>query len=682
MRTSHLAIRKRIVNEKLSITDEQLFASPAYAAYLTDLAEAASKRYKRSIKVRTFWDDSDDAAVAWTDNRIIHINTGNSITRSYPTRKLRADSIAGLAGHELGHILYTDFTMLAVYSEALDAGRFYPNVPNELTMDEQDALDEYRQYIADKDKPALAAVAHAAHTISNILEDIYIEARMCDTFPGVYRTGILLNSIRMMEVMPTITDQIDHGDMGFAILCNLLLQYCRSGEVNNLTGYNGEYMEKLVECIPLADDAVYDTDARVRYDCTNRILLKWWKYIRELIEQFRKNQEDAKQQLSEQLGGNTPMPLGKGKPVAGKFMHDRDAEELEKTIIQQVVAEETGRIALEKTDSFDEGSNPGVTHDNTYEGSGYTSTEEDMNRILTGMAEELVEAQMEDELTAELQEEADRIEYGNAHKGIHVTIHRIAQSEESLVQSYSRIAPPLLLLSKRIQSRVTDLLKDRRDGGKQTNLLMGRRINARAFAQEDGKVFYNNRLPEESMNLAVALLVDESGSMSSSDRITYARSASIVLYDFCVKLGIPVIVYGHTSYDRDVDMYAYAEFDSHDKKDCCRMMDMSARGGNRDGAALRYVAERLMTRDEETKLLILISDGQPASYDYSGTAAEADLRGIKREYQNKGITMFAAAIGSDKENIERIYKDGFLDITDLNQLPVNLTRLIMRYIKG
>jgi nitric oxide reductase activation protein len=111
------------------------------------------------------------------------------------------------------------------------------------------------------------------------------------------------------------------------------------------------------------------------------------------------------------------------------------------------------------------------------------------------------------------------------------------------------------------------------------------------------------------------------------------------------------------------------------------MMDMSARGGNRDSAALRYVAERLMTRDEETKLLILISDGQPASYDYSGTAAAADLRGIKREYQNKGITIFAAAIGSDKENIERIYKDGFLDITDLNQLPAKLTAVIKRFMK-
>ena len=29
--------------------------------------------------------------------------------------------------------------------------------------------------------------------------------------------------------------------------------------------------------------------------------------------------------------------------------------------------------------------------------------------------------------------------------------------------------------------------------------------------------------------------------------------------------------------------------------------------------------------------------------------AEADLRGIKREYANKGVTMIPAAIGKDKE---------------------------------
>ena len=43
--------------------------------------------------------------------------------------------------------------------------------------------------------------------------------------------------------------------------------------------------------------------------------------------------------------------------------------------------------------------------------------------------------------------------------------------------------------------------------------------------------------------------------------------------------------------------------------------------------------------------------------------------------------MFAAAIGADKANIERIYKEGFLDITDLNKLPMNLTKLVLRYLK-
>ncbi len=140
-------------------------------------------------------------------------------------------------------------------------------------------------------------------------------------------------------------------------------------------------------------------------------------------------------------------------------------------------------------------------------------------------------------------------------------------------------------------------------------------------------------------------------------------------------------IYGHTEED-DVELYAYAEFDSIDNKDHYRLMDMGARCGNRDGAALRYVAERLMTRPEAIKLLIIISDGQPAADNYYGTAAEADLRGIKKEYASKGIKIFAAAIGDDKENIQRIYQDGFLDITRLERLPVNLGKLVIQQIKN
>jgi nitric oxide reductase activation protein len=110
-------------------------------------------------------------------------------------------------------------------------------------------------------------------------------------------------------------------------------------------------------------------------------------------------------------------------------------------------------------------------------------------------------------------------------------------------------------------------------------------------------------------------------------------------------------------------------------------MDISARCSNRDGAALRFVAERLSMRHEDIRILILVSDGQPADTGYGGTAAEEDLRGIKREYTRKGLLFVAAAIGSDKENIERIYGDAFLDITDLSKLPVALTTVVKRHIR-
>ena len=93
MRTSHIAIRKKIADTKSKLTDEQIFASAQYAAYLTDIAEGTTRRYKRSSRVITYWDDSPHAGIANTDNRVIRLNVGNDLTRSFPTRKLKAMSL-------------------------------------------------------------------------------------------------------------------------------------------------------------------------------------------------------------------------------------------------------------------------------------------------------------------------------------------------------------------------------------------------------------------------------------------------------------------------------------------------------------------------------------------------------------------------------------------------------------
>lgn len=594
-------------------------------------------------------------------------------------------------GHECGHILFSDFTMLDTYHQTLSGGRFYPQMPEDLSARQEKSLREILEFFEAKDKAVIQALSRIAHSLMNMMEDVYIESRMCDAFPGSLRTGILLNNLRFAEEMDSVTEEINNQHHEVIIVANLLIQYAKTGDINNLDGYKGPYLNTVYECIPYIDDASYDDDSKVRFDATNKMLLLLWPYmesfIRQVREDIKNNTDKAGADLGSQLAGGIPAPGGTGKPVAGsaakqKVSHDPSSDDEDRKQLQQVLDYEDGRIELEKTDEIREDGDGGTSRTNDYAGAGYVSqAAADMEHLMTQLAEEAAYASYEEELSEELQAESDKIRYGNAHRGMHINVNRMAYVDPSYMEAYQKVAPPLLLISKRLQKQISQLLKDYREGGKLDNLPMGKRINVRNAVRNDGRLFYKLKLPNDRTDIAVVILNDESGSMSSCNRITYARSASIILHDFCKGLDIPVAIYGHSEFD-DVELYAYAEFDSIDNKDQYRLMDMSARCGNRDGAALRYAAERLMTRPEAVKLLIIISDGQPAGEDYYGTEAEADLRGIKKEYTAKGIQLFAAAIGSDKPNIQRIYGDGFLDITNLEKLPVNLGRLIIQQVKN
>lgn len=687
MRTSHTAIRRMIRNEKNKLTDEQVFASARYAAYLTDIAEGITKRYKRNSRVITFWDTSENAPVADTNNRIINLNCGNRLSMSFPTKSLKADSLLGIIGHECGHILFSDFTMLDTFHQAIQDGRFYPHEPEDLSELQQDNLEEILNAFADNDKAVNQAVTSVCHTLVNIMEDVYIESKICSAFSGTVKTGILLNNLRFAEEITPIQEEIDQQHHGVFIIINLLIQYAKTGDILNLNNYKGPYLDALYQCIPYLDDAAYDDDSRTRYDAANHMLLILWPFMDSYIKQIREDQinhtSNAKEEMEKQLAAGLPLPQLTGRPVP-------NAEKLpasplpgdELNHLEQVLDYENGRLALQKTDKISDNGNGGISRTNDYSGAGYVSqAAEDMDRLMTRLAEDIVYPRYEQELTEELQKEADKIRYGNAHKGIHVNINRMSYVDPSYMTAYQQVSPQLLLISRQLQRQVSQLLKDYKSGGRLDNLPMGKRINVRNTVHNDGRIFYKMKLPNDQTDIAVAILNDESGSMASDNRITCARAASIILLDFCRKLDIPVAIYGHTTSGEDVELYAYAEYDSMDDKDAFRLMDMSARGSNRDGAALRYVAERLLTRPEAVKLLILISDGQPAACGYYGTEAEADLRGIKKEYTNKGIRMFAAAIGDDKPNIQRIYGDGFLDITNPEKLPLHLGKLMIQHIR-
>lgn len=708
MRASHLTVRKRIMDEKSKITDEEFFTSKEYRGYLADITEAATKRYRRPIHVTVFA-DPEDSTVAYTDYNGIVINACNHITWSMPTRKLRSMSIEGFNAHENSHNLFTDNRIAHAYFNSLEHGKFYPKKPTRLKGDQKlNAQGIIDALMDDTDPIPKTVILRTAKALSNILEDGYVDARYSYEFPGNPARGIALNNVRFAETVPDIDTMIDKQFYPHNIVLNLLLEYVRAREVNNLTGYTGEYMDRFLAALPLVDACIYDEDSRARFDAVNRIMIDLWPLMQRCFDDLRDKQQndassssgsgnsttpgtgedsdsddgmdavqDALESQLPQIAPNFTMKSGP-VPFNGAFSPD---EEQAQELLEQVskaLSEETARIAAHRTETIISNGDGSIVQDSEYEGAGYEFSATDIERVLEEIATGKVNESLEEELSEELQSEATSIEYGNAHRNINITVHRMSHVNQNLIDSYTAVAPQLLMLSKRLQRSVSAILRDKRQGGKQTGLYVGKHLDQHAFHRNDGRVFCNKRLPTEPINMSVALLVDESGSMCGCDRITKARATAIVVQDFCEKLGIPIMIVGHTASCAHVELFSYADFKSVDKKDRYRLMDMSARCCNRDGAALRYVAEKLSKQNSDVKMLFIICDGQPNDDGYTGTAAEADLRGIKLEYSRKGVQIFAAAIGDDRANIERIYGAGYLDITDLNQFPVMLTQLIAR----
>lgn len=742
-KVDHRKIRKMIEDRKSGIKDSQLFTSRLMCSHLEDINTASTKLYSisRKARVNIVWDEKSDE-VAWTDKQIIHLNAANSFGLKTCPRKTRYLILLGINGHELGHVLFTDFLAVQSYFNYFYKSVWYPSVPPADTPEDAVSIKEIFEYVSASPENKMA-VAKMIGFINNVIEDGYVEDRVMRYFPGSIGNGLKFVRQLHYEDMPTLSDMIEkEDDSEILTILQLVLSYVKFGKLKyGDTPISDERVQIVFGLLPWLDRAVQSKNADDRLTATNMVLVRTWPYITDFIEvQKKKHDESSDESLSggdsssepaetgtdtsagseleseigkmlDSLVGSSAEAHGSTKPVTDTDEPEESTEtdeERAKTAMlagedpgegeEEESGSECGSISGAKaTDDADEdhaaagGSAPklglGTVYDDSYEGAGEDRASDELDRLLEAMAESDTNRSLEEMRTSELQEEANGIAYGEMHSGVTTVIHRIPSVSDWMKEEYDEVAAPLLAISKKLQRSVLQKLKDVQRGGKMTGLLMGRRIDCHAIVRNDGRCFYKNSLPLDQPQLAVGLLLDESGSMRSYDRALYARYTAIVIYDFCKSLGIPVTINGHSTsitkkYGHELDMYSYAEFDSIDGNDKYRLMDITDRDNNRDGMALRYIAEKLIKRPEQERILILVSDGQPCDYGgYDGLMAEADLKEAVKEYTRKGILFIAAAIGSDKAEIERIYGDAFMDITDLNKLPEKLTNAIKKHIR-
>ena len=239
----------------------------------------------------------------------------------------------------------------------------------------------------------------------------------------------------------------------------------------------------------------------------------------------------------------------------------------------------------------------------------------------------------------------------------------------------------VLRISKNLQRKVKKDLFERRKGSVKHNLYSGKNIDLRAICNGSNKVFMQNKLPNNKPLLAASVLIDQSGSMCGT-KIYKATVAAMMLEDFCRNLNIPCSVTGHCTSASTVNIYDYIDFGERNPNAKERLAAISCGGCNRDGYAIRYVANKLAKRSEETKLLFIVSDGLPNHSNYGTHELIADLADMNKRNRNNGIIIVPICIEkSCLKELSFIYGSSLVDATDLQKFPVKLNTILARELK-
>lgn len=657
-------------------------------------------------------------------NKLIWINAACDLVDLQTEREYKHCAVLGLLYHEIGHLLFTDFPTCGAWAKQLEKGIWFPERP-----DGANTVNGINLEAKMKDSMFCKLLATCADHIDNAIEDGFIEREMKEMYP--VRGAECINTMNMVmeDNAKTMEECLaDEKSTEFSVLFQQILYYAVFGEVF-VGNYDGALLDTLYEAIDIMDQYCYDRDPLQRVRCVNELLCCLFPYLDKDIEdkkqqmqqQQQQNQKGNGQQSSQgsQQGSGQSNPQqgsGQGQGLGQGGLPQNIAQAIADMMNQAASAMNITNAAAHGNNSQaynnptkpsnvmnnapkqqnagngGKGNSSGDAKNTTGQGqagamtgnSNLDAAKREMQSLVNQIASDKANTKAEEQRTQELNAENRTVsgsEYGLSDVSASVT--RAADVSESNIAAYDEAMKELGPISKDLQRGIARVLKERREGGKRKNLPFGRRLEVSSIVHNDGKYFSRNKLPTESPKLGVALLVDESGS-TSGELIQAATRASLVVEDFCRELDIPHLISGFTTGKGNVQILSYAEPGTVDGNDKYRITGMQARGGTPTKAALLYMLQRLRKMPVDVRLLIVISDGESGdnsdinlNVSYSAPSKQKPIYRIVNMAKKEGTIIVAAGIGSCKKNVcDEFGDENYMDITDLNEMPEQLIKLI------
>ena len=196
----------------------------------------------------------------------------------------------------------------------------------------------------------------------------------------------------------------------------------------------------------------------------------------------------------------------------------------------------------------------------------------------------------------------------------------------------------------------------------------------------------NVRIVRKVRDLAVLVLLDLSEStnekLGGSEKpvIQLAREATSLLSWAIDRVGDPFAIHGFASDGRhDVQYYRFKDFkDAYSDEVKAKLAGMQGGLSTRMGAALRHAASFLFRQPEQKKLILLVSDGEPADIDVRDPQyLRHDTKKAVEELATRGVHTFCLTLDPNADDyVSRIFgTKNYMVVDHVNRLPERLPML-------
>jgi cobalamin biosynthesis protein CobT len=222
------------------------------------------------------------------------------------------------------------------------------------------------------------------------------------------------------------------------------------------------------------------------------------------------------------------------------------------------------------------------------------------------------------------------------------------------------------------------------------SLVGGDAYRAVVFGDTD---IFERKINVESYDIAYSLLIDLSGSMSGTNLYTAIQTACL-MGQVLAALNIPFEVVGFTSdgsggghagFLRTTPLrhFVFKPFEERLSWKLFGRLENVLIGHiscsqNVDGEAVEWACKRLLPRKEKKRVLIVLSDGQPADGITPYDALHRHLKDMVEQYTKMGVVLIG--IGMHTDAPANFYKNYVL-LSDLNELPKTVIDQVERFIE-